>query len=95
MAKKARPSSARARHLPEPGGPFYENTEVAGERTFMPLGVNCTYDSPDDAIGPQTVQNTNWPATAFWIGNSIIALYGASLAFRPRAIPRAFFGSTL
>jgi len=84
----------RSTHLPESGGPFYENTEVTGERTFMPLGVNCTYDSPDDAIGPQTVQNANWPATVVWLGSTIITLYGASLAFRPRSIPETFPAST-
>lgn len=62
--------------------PVLREHVVTGERTFMPLGVTCTYDSPDDAIGPQTVQNPNWPATAFWVGSTIMALYGASLAFR-------------
>lgn len=72
--------------LPETGGPFRENTEITGERTFMPLGVNCTYDSPDDAFGPQTVRNTNWPATVIWIASTAAALYGATMAFRPRTI---------
>ena len=79
----------RSAYLPEEGGPFRENTEITGERTFLPLGVNCTYDSPDDAIGPQTVHNTNWSATAWWIGCTAIALYGASLAFRPPESRRA------
>jgi hypothetical protein len=77
----------RSRHLPESAGSFNEGTRVSGERTFMPLGVNCTYDIPNDAIGPQTVQNSNWPATMFWVGGTLIALYGASLTFRPRTNP--------
>ena len=77
----------RSMHLPESGGPFNEGTRVAGERTFMPLGVNCTYDSPRDAIGPQTVRNSNWTATTVWVGGAVIALCGASLAFRPRTNP--------
>ena len=77
----------RSMHLPESGGPFNEGTRVTGERTIMPLGVNCTYDSPKDAIGPQTVQNSNWPATTVWVGGTVIALYGTSLAFRPRTNP--------
>ena len=72
--------------LPETGGPFRENTEITGERTFLPLGVNCTYDSPDDAFGPQTVQNPNWPATVIWIASTAAAVYGASMAFRPRTM---------
>jgi len=77
----------RSMHLPKSGGPFNEGTRVTGERTIMPLGVNCTYDSPKDGIGPQTVQNSNWPATTVWVGGTVIALYGASLVFRPRTNP--------
>ena len=69
---------------PDAGGPFLENAEVSGVRTFLPLGVTCTYDSPDDAVGPQTVQNANWPATVIWMASSAAALYGGSLAFRSR-----------
>lgn len=78
----------RSMHLPASGGPFHEGTRITGERTFMPLGVNCTYDSLKDAIGPQTVQNSNWPATTIWVGGTVIALYGASMAFRPRTNPQ-------
>ena len=52
--------------LPETGGPFRENTEITGERTFLPLGVNCTYDSPDDAFGPQTDRKSTRLNSSHW-----------------------------
>jgi len=58
---------------------------ITGERTFMPLGVNCTYDAPADSFGPQTVVNSNWPATFAWLASSIVALFGATILVAPRA----------
>jgi len=84
------PSIQCGHWVPRPavGGPFYENTVITGERTFFPLGVNCTYDSPDDSFGPQTVVNSSWPSTLSWLANTTIALFGATLAFCPRALSR-------
>lgn len=79
---------SRAAPRPEIGGPFHENTVITGERTFMPLGVDCTYDSPEDAVGPQTVVNSNWPATVFWLASTVLAACGATLSVNPKAFPR-------
>jgi hypothetical protein len=78
---------------PEIGGPFYGNTVITGERTFMPLGVNCTYDSPNDAIGPQTVVNSNWPATVIWLPSAVLAVCGATLSVNPEAFSRRRLGA--
>ncbi|MBF4635065.1 hypothetical protein ITJ38_11680 [Agreia pratensis] len=61
---------------PEVGGPYLESTVVTGERTWLPLGVDCTYDSPDDEVGPQTVTNSNWVATVMAVACSALAVYG-------------------
>jgi hypothetical protein len=61
--------------VPEHGGPYTEATVVTGARTFLPLGVNCGYDAPGDGYGPQTVVNSNWGATFFWIGCIVVAIY--------------------
>lgn len=65
---------SQAGERPELGGPYTEATVVAGERTFLPLGVTCSYDAPGDGLGPQTVANSKWGATFFWIGCTIVAL---------------------
>lgn len=66
------------------GGPFYENSRVTGKRTFLPLGINCTYESRTDSYGPQTMVNSNWPATIAWITCTVIALFGAILLVNPK-----------
>ncbi|KQP01848.1 hypothetical protein [Leifsonia sp. Leaf264] len=68
---------------PEVGGPYFESTITTGERTWFPLGVNCTYDSPDDEVGPQTVVNSNWTATGVCLASSILTLVGMKLLLRP------------
>lgn len=73
----------RSAPRPEIGGPYYESTITTGERTWFPLGVNCTYDSPDDDVGPQTVVNSNWPATFSFFASSAVAVLGAVLLRRP------------
>jgi hypothetical protein len=72
---------------------FYEDTVITGERTFMPLGVDCTYDSPDDAIGPQTVVNSNWPATVIWLASVVLAVCGAALLVNPDVFSRRRLGA--
>jgi len=73
---------------PQAGGPFTEGTVITGERTFMPLGVNCTYDTPTDSFGPQTVVNSNWTATGAWLASSTIAVFGATISVALQASPR-------
>lgn len=80
---------SRGTPLPENGGPFYEGTIITGERTFLPLGVNCTFDAPDDSFGPQTVVNSNWPATLTWLTSTAIALCGVTLLANPQAFSRS------
>ena len=79
---------SRSAPRPQAGGPFTEGTVITGERTFMPLGVNCTYDAPADSFGPKTVVNSNWPATFAWLASSIVALSGATILVAPRAFPK-------
>jgi hypothetical protein len=88
---KEAPAVQCGRSVPRPqaGGPFTEGTVITGERTFMPLGVNCTYDAPSDSFGPQTVVNENWPATVAWLVSSIVALFGATIMVAPRAPPKS------
>ena len=76
---------SRSAPRPAAGGP---STVTTGERTWFPLGVNCTYDSPDDYVGPQTVVNSNWPATFIWITSSGIAIFGAVLLLTPARFGR-------
>jgi hypothetical protein len=73
----------RSAPRPDAGGPYYESTVTTGERTWFPLGINCTYDSPDDAIGPQTVVNSNWLATFVWLASSGAAIFGMVLLLKP------------
>jgi hypothetical protein len=73
----------RSAPRPEIGGPYYESSTTNGERTWFPLGVNCTYDSPDDDVGPQTVINSNWPATFMWLASSLLAIFGIVLLVKP------------
>jgi hypothetical protein len=72
------PSSqcARAQQLPTIGGPYYENAIVTGSPVWLPLGIACTYDSPDDAVGPQTVLHLQWVETvvvAAALGLAVVA----------------------
>ena len=80
------PAVQCTRNVPVPteGGPFGMDTQITGERTFFPLGVNCTYDSPGDTFGPQTVVNSNWPATIYWIVSTGVALVGGVMVINPR-----------
>lgn len=75
---------SRSAARPGAGGPFLESTVITGERTLLPLGVNCTYDSPVDAIGPQTVVNSDWPATITWLGSAALAVLGAAVLATPQ-----------
>jgi hypothetical protein len=45
------------------GGPYYEDSTVVSQRKLVPLGLACTYDSPRDSVGPQTVEHTSLAAT--------------------------------
>ena len=44
---------------PERGGPFLENTVIRGQAAHFPPGVLCTFDSPDDRVGPQQIRLVN------------------------------------
>ncbi|WP_368498793.1 hypothetical protein [Herbiconiux sp. A18JL235] len=84
------PAEVQCYHGPFPtvGGPYYENTEVSGGVSLFPLGIDCTYDSPDDAIGPQTVHNYQLgPTILFVIGIAGIA-GGCLLIVRGHLIDR-------
>lgn len=73
---------------PSVGGPYYEQTKVTGERTWFPLGMACTYDAPDDGVGPQTVITAHWVPTVIWIGSSILVVLGLVLLVRPDLVAR-------
>ena len=73
---------------PSVGGPYYEQTKVTGERTWFPFGMACTYDAPDDGVGPQTVITAHWVQTVMWIGSSILVVFGLVLLVRPDFIAR-------
>lgn len=49
--------------VPTEGGPYYEDATVTGAATYFPLGMICIYDSPNDSVGPQTVDHQNWVET--------------------------------
>lgn len=49
---------------PSTGGPYYEDSTVVSRRKLVPLGLDCTYDSPRDSVGPQTVEHTSTTANA-------------------------------
>jgi hypothetical protein len=83
----------RSAPRPDAGGPYYESTVTTGERTWFPLGINCTYDSPDDAIGPQTVVNSNWPATFVWLASSGAAIFGMVLLLKPASPSRVLLAA--
>ena len=69
---------------PSVGGPYYENTEtLVAERTVLPLGAVCVINSPDDAVGPQTVRLHSWPLTIGWLVSAAAALVGLGLLIRP------------
>ncbi|MCU1523479.1 MAG: hypothetical protein JWO18_373 [Microbacteriaceae bacterium] len=70
--------------VPDKGGPYYENTTVTGAVTYFPLGIVCTYDSPDDSIGPQTVAHRNWGETIV----SFVSLVGVVLGIVLGAIQK-------
>ena len=54
---------------PRVGGPYLEDSKISGNWTQFPFGIDCTYDSPTDDFGPQTVSHPDWPATiTFGIG---------------------------
>lgn len=53
----------RSTEVPKIGGPYFESSIVTGARIFFPLGIICTYDSPDDAVGQQSVQHSQWLPT--------------------------------
>lgn len=71
-------STAPTADRPTKGGPYYENTTVTGWVTYFPLAIVCTYDSPDDSIGPQTVHNQNWAETVV----CLLSLLGVGLGVR-------------
>lgn len=73
--------------VPELGGPFYEQTEVTGERSYFPLGVLCTYDVPGDDYGPQTVHNYKLVPTALLVASGL-GIPGGALLVRGRPKPR-------
>jgi hypothetical protein len=83
----------RSAPRPDAGGPYYESTLTTGERTWFPLGINCTYDSPDDAIGPQTVVNSNWPATFIWLASSAVTIFAMVLLLKPARPSRALLAA--
>lgn len=73
------------------GGPFPEPVRITGGPTFLPLGVNCTYDAVGDDIGPQTIHHHDFPATVGLIA-SVFAFGGGALIlvrdWRPSAPAR-------
>ena len=77
------PSSQCSRSTPpDQGGPFYEQTKVEGYRTYLPLGMVCTYDVDGDAFGPQDVVHQNWPATVIAVISLGLVGFGVSLFFK-------------
>jgi hypothetical protein len=82
------PSSqcARAQQLPTVGGPYYENTTITGSPVWLPLGIACTYDSPDDAVGPQTVLHLRWGETVVVVAALGLAVVAGGFAVG--ALPR-------
>lgn len=72
----------RSSALPTAGGPYLEDTAVSGSPTFTPLGVACTYDSPNDSFGPQTIAHPDWPATVTGGTAFVLAIISAVVAIR-------------
>jgi hypothetical protein len=68
--------------VPKIGGPYFESTIVTGTRTFFPLGISCSYDSPDDTVGPQNV----WHAQ--WLPTGVALVFGAASIGSLLPLPR-------
>ena len=83
------PSSqcARATELPTVGGPYFENTTITGSPVWLPLGLACTYDSPDDSVGPQTVLHLQWGESAVVVASLGLAVVAGGFAIG--VLPRA------
>lgn len=48
---------------PTEGGPYLENSAVSARPHLLPLGLDCWWNSPDDALGAQLITHEQWPAT--------------------------------
>lgn len=73
---------------PAAGGPYYERTRIQGDYTFLPLGMDCSYDAPDDDVGPQEVSHPNWLATIIAAFSLLMAARSAVLVVKPEAFGR-------
>lgn len=74
--------------FPAVGGPYDEQTRIKGEFTYFPLGMVCSYDAPDDAVGPQEVSHPNWLATVVVAFSLLMAARSAVLVAKPEAFGR-------
>lgn len=74
---------------PTTGGPFHESTIITGQATFLPLGLDCTYDAPGDGFGPQTVHNYRFDSTLVLVISLFAVVRGALLIRRARRIEQA------
>lgn len=73
--------------MPSPvvGGPYYEDSSVRSDPTFVPLGLSCSWDSPDDSVGPQTIWHPSIVANVVAvIALLAIVAFGAILLLGPR-----------
>ncbi|WP_306896162.1 hypothetical protein [Agromyces albus] len=71
---------------PASGGPFHEGTDVSGHATLFPLGLDCTYDVPGDAFGPQTIHNYRFDSTLVLVVSLSAVVGGALLIRRARRV---------
>ena len=75
--------------VPSTGGPYFENTTVAGWVTYAPLGVTCSYDVPGDRVGAQTVAHQNWVESLVCVVSASLVVFGVWIAASRRPIPVA------
>ncbi len=74
--------------VPELGGPFTESTRMSGQRSILPLGVDCTYDVDGDAFGPQIVHNYRVGPNVVFLVSLLGIAAGALVLVRGRLLAR-------
>lgn len=74
-------------NAPAVGGPYFENSSVVARHRLMPLGLDCRWDSPDDAVGPQVASHRGWASTAVLVLSAIVGVRAGAVALRAQREP--------
>jgi len=73
---------------PPVGGPYFEDSSVVAKQRLVPLGLDCWWDSPRDAVGPQVAPHRSWAATAVLTLSAVVGVGAAVVALRTPEEPR-------